>query len=180
MPNIDLGIVLNDTVTYGYSDLVTRPTGRAVRGGVERLLPQKDDEKPVVIDFSSVRCLDISCADEVVGKLLLQNGSGRYFVLTGVSEAHCEAIEQVMERHNMAVVAQNPDGSPKVLGPLDEPVRRAFGAVVQSDCGRASDVAGRLDISTEAAQPLLDELLTRRLVTRTQDQFRALSACDSI
>jgi len=155
---------------------VTRPTGRAVRSSVEEMLPQAEDGNTVVIDFSAVRCLDISCADEVVGKLLLQYGQGQYFVLSGVTEAHCESIEMVLERHGMSVVAQSRDGSLQVLGPLDEPVRRAFGAVQESDVAAASDVADRLALTTEAAQPLLDELLTRRLVTLEADQFKALSA----
>jgi len=140
------------------------------------MLPQQQDGNTVVIDFSQVRCLDISCADEVVGKLLLQYGQGRHFVLSGVTEAHCESISQVLERHGMTVVAQSRDGSLQVLGPLDEPVRRAFVALQQSDASAASDVADRLALTTEAAQPLLDELLTRRLVVREADQFKALSA----
>jgi len=63
-----------------------------------------------------------------------------------------------------------------VLGPVGEPVRKAFGAVQQSDRSVASDVADRLAISTEATLPLLAELLTLRLVTQEADQFRALSA----
>ena len=176
MPNIDLGTILQNAVPFGYGDLVTRPTGRAVRSSVEEMLPQQDAGTTTVIDFSTVRCLDISCADEIVGKLLLQYGKGQYFVLSGVSEAHCESIDLVLERHGMAVVAQNRDGSLQVLGPIDEPVREAFGAVLQSDLSAASDVADRLALSMEAAQPLLDELLTLRLVTQEADQFRALSA----
>jgi hypothetical protein len=176
VPNIDLGTILQNAVPFGYGDLVTRPTGRAVRSGVEEMLPQQDAGKTTVIDFSAVRCLDISCADEIVGKLLLQYGQGQYFVLSGVSEAHCESIDLVLERHCMAVVAQNRDGSLQVLGPVGEPVRKAFGAVQQSDCSAASDVADRLAISTEATLPLLAELLTLRLVTQEADQFRALSA----
>ena len=176
MPNIDLGTILRDAVPFGCGDLVTRPTGRAVRSSVEELLPLQGAGKTTVIDFSAVRCLDISCADEIVGKLLLQYGKGQYFVLSGVSEAHCESIDLVLERHGMAVVAQNRDGSLQVLGPVEEPVRRAFGAVLQSDPAAASDVADCLDISTEATLPLLDELLTLRLVTQEADQFKALSA----
>jgi hypothetical protein len=140
------------------------------------MLPQQNDGNTVVIDFSAVRCLDISCADEVVGQLLLHHGSGQHFVLRGVTEAHCEAIDMVLERHGMAVVAQNRDGTRRVLGPLEEPVRRAFGAVAESDRAAAADIADRLALSAEAAQPLLDELLIRGLVTREADQFRALSA----
>lgn len=176
MPNIDLGTILQNTVPFGSGNLVTRSTGRAVRSGVEEMLPQHDDGKITVIDFSAVRCLDISCADEIVGKLLLRYGNGHHFVLVGVTEAHCESIDLVLERHGMAVVAQNRDGSLQLLGPVEEPVRKAFGAVMQSDFAAASDVADRLALSMEAALPLLDELLTRGLVTQEADRFRALSA----
>lgn len=176
MPNIDLGTILRNAVPFGYGDLVTRPTGRAVRSGVEEMMPREDDANPVVIDFSAVRCLDISCADEIVGKLLVEHGNGQQFVLSGVTEAHCESIDIVLERHRKAVVARNRDGSLQVLGPLDEPVRKAFGAVSQSDPSAVSDVASRLALSTEAAQPLLDELLSRGLVRQEADQFRAVSA----
>ncbi|MEJ2237442.1 MAG: hypothetical protein P8X82_04015, partial [Gemmatimonadales bacterium] len=60
-----------------------------------------------VIDFGAVGCLDISCADEIVGKLLLDHGQVRYFLLRGVTEAHCEAINWVLERHGLAVVAED-------------------------------------------------------------------------
>ena len=176
MPNIDLGTILQRAVSRGHGDLVTRPTGRAVRGGVEELLTSENKGQTTVIDFGAVRCLDISCADEIVGKLLLQYGHGQYFVLTGVTEAHCDAIDVVLERHGMAVVAQDRHGSRQVLGPLDETVRRAFGAVTQSEVALETDVANRLDVSTEAARPLLEELLTRHLVTQEADQYRALSA----
>jgi hypothetical protein len=176
VPNIDLGTILQNAVPFGYGDLVTRPTGRAVRSSVEAMLPRHDDGKTTVIDFSAVRCLDISCADEIVGKLLLQYGQGQHFVLRGVSEAHRESLDLVLERHGVAVVAQGRDGALQVLGPVGEPVKAAFGAVLQSGCSAASEVADRLSLPMEAALPLLDELLTRRLVTQKADQFRALSA----
>ena len=72
MPTIDLRSILQETVSGWYGDLVTRPTGHAVRRGVEEVLAEYDGEQVAVIDFSSVRLLDLSCADEVVAKLLLQ------------------------------------------------------------------------------------------------------------
>jgi len=176
VPNIDLGTILRNAVPFGFGDLVTRPTGRAVRSGVEEMMPRDGEGNTVVIDFSAVRCLDISCADEIVGKLLLEHGKGQHFVLSGVTDAHCESIDLVLERHHMAVVAKYRDGSLQVLGPLDELVRNAFRAVSQSDYSAVSEVADRLALSTEAARPLLDELLSRGLVRREVDRFRAVSA----
>ena len=70
--HIDLSVVLRETVSCElYSNLVTRPTGAAVRAQIEALL-RDSDRVLAVIDFTHVRMIDFSCADEVVAKLLLR------------------------------------------------------------------------------------------------------------
>ena len=67
---ICLGHVLREAVTTPYRNLVTRPTGAAVRGRIERTM--RDSGCHVaLLDFSDVELLDLSCADEIVAKLLL-------------------------------------------------------------------------------------------------------------
>ena len=72
MNHIDLSSVLRQTLACDlYSNLVTRPTGAAVRGQIEadaRATPVA--RALTVIDFSHVSMIDFSCADEVVAKLL--------------------------------------------------------------------------------------------------------------
>src|SRR5690606_20012717 len=73
--DIDLTRMHRRTVTSFYSNLVTRPTGRAVRMGVESQLAEIDAGRNFclsVLDFSQVNVLDYSCADEIVAKLLLR------------------------------------------------------------------------------------------------------------
>jgi hypothetical protein len=53
MQRIDLKAILQRTVSGLYGDLVTRPTGQAVRGGVEEVLADLDGEQVAVIDFST-------------------------------------------------------------------------------------------------------------------------------
>ena len=67
--HIDVSSVLRRTVCDLYSNLVTRPTGAAVRTEIENLLSAWRGPSLTVIDFSHVNLLDFSCADEVVGKL---------------------------------------------------------------------------------------------------------------
>jgi hypothetical protein len=60
------------SVTSLFSNLVTRPTGRAIRTGVESQLAEMEGVcAPClsVLDFSQVRILDYSCADEIVAQL---------------------------------------------------------------------------------------------------------------
>ncbi len=172
---IDLKLVLQRTVSGMYGDLVTRPTGKKVRNGVEELLAEIDDEQVAVIDFSQVRCLDISCADEIVGKLLLAHGRVRVLVLHGVSEAHREAIEQVLERHRLAAVARDRDGRLQLLGPMGELVRRAFTVLSEHGAANATEIATRLRVEPDDAREALEDLHARRLVHLSADRYALLS-----
>ena len=70
--HIDVSSMLRKSVCELYSNLVTRPTGAAVRCEIEQELDRIGDRALTVIDFSHVGLLDFSCADEIVAKLLLQ------------------------------------------------------------------------------------------------------------
>jgi hypothetical protein len=107
---IDVHAVLQESVPGPYADLVTRPTGRAVRERIERAIA---DEPVAWMDFSGVRCIDYSCADEIVAKLLR---TVEVLLLKGVTEAHRLAIEPVLQGHNLAVVILTGTGL-EVLGP---------------------------------------------------------------
>ncbi|HXF95195.1 MAG TPA: hypothetical protein VNI61_03740 [Gemmatimonadales bacterium] len=111
--HIDVQAVLRQSVPGLYSDLVTRPTGRAVREGIERVI--EHGAAVAVMNFTGVGCLDYSCADEIVAKLLRERV--RVLVLRGVSDAHREAIEPVLAGHGLAVVVERPDGVLEALGP---------------------------------------------------------------
>lgn len=103
-----------------HSYLVTRPTGRAVRMAIEAQLPGPGQVALSVIDFSEVRLIDYSCADEVVAKLLqryLEAGEpDAYFVFRGIGEAQWEQIISVLERQGLAAVHQTESGSFELLG----------------------------------------------------------------
>jgi hypothetical protein len=111
MQLINMHEVLQQSVAGLYADLVTRPTGRAVRESIERDLAPGSI---AVMDFTGVGCLDYSCADEIVAKLL--RDKVRVLLLRGISDAHREAIEPVLLGHGMAVVCAGPDGTLDVLG----------------------------------------------------------------
>lgn len=173
MRRIDLKDILQRTVSDGYGDLVTRRTGQAVRQAIEQALAQDGDGQLAAIDFGMVRCLDLSCADEIVGRLLREQGAERRFVLLNVTEAQRDAIAFVLERHRLAVVVQDPTGSLDVVGEVPEAARRVFGALVEAGTARAEDVARRLDLSPDAALAALEDLRERRLVLAHAGAYRA-------
>jgi len=173
MPSIDLKRMLQHTVSDEYGDLVTRRTGAAVRDGIERLL-EAESEQVTAIDFGAVRCLDISCADEIVAKLLLQHGNARCIVLTGLSESHREAIDPVLERHQLAVVAVDRSGRPELLGTLPDSMRSVFSVIAQVGDAEPDEVAARLALPADATREALDQLLARHLLlTSEAGGFRA-------
>ena len=120
---IDLTRLHRRTLTSFYSNLVTRPTGRAVRMGVESQLADLDAKACLsVLDFSQVHVLDYSCADEIVAKLLLRfvgddRPADAFFLARGLREHHLEAVEAVLERHNLLLVAEAERGPTRLLGP---------------------------------------------------------------
>ena len=180
--HIDVSSMLRKSVCELYSNLVTRPTGAAVRSEIEQELDRIGDRALTVIDFSHVGLLDFSCADEIVAKLLLQYVSidsprrEVYFVFRGISESHMEAIETVLERHKLALVTQHADGESRLLGIIGLEERRAWEIISQLGAGAVSDVADATGLSRDAAQRTLDLLWRRRLLIRYDDAYVAVGS----
>jgi hypothetical protein len=171
MNHIDLSSVLRKTVACDlYSNLVTRPTGAAVRHQIEALLSETRERTLTVIDFSHVSMIDFSCADEVIAKLLLQYCAespphDAYFVFRGVTDEHWEAIEAVLERHGLALLIEQDQGL-QVVGMLPDDERRAWDAVYRVGCVETADLADMLGEAPEEVQRALDALWRRRLVMK--------------
>jgi hypothetical protein len=184
--HIDLGTVLRRTVCDLYSDLVTRPTGAAVRTGIEQQLADAEERTLTVIDFTHVGLLDFSCADEIVAKLLVTycepaGGAGRvaaprdcYFLFKGVSDSHLDAIDAVLQRRGLALVAQTDDGSPLLIGTVDDGERRAWEAVTRLGRAVLADVATEVGVEEPQAELLLNGLTRRRLIMRFEEGYVAV------
>jgi hypothetical protein len=181
MNHIDLSSVLRQTVACDlYSNLVTRPTGAAVRDEIERLLSESLDRTLTVIDFSQVSMIDFSCADEVIAKLLLRYASDdspreAYFLFRGVTEEHWEAIESVLERHGLALVLEQADGV-RVVGQLPDDERRVWEAVRHLGRAAPTELAEMLDAELKAVQRALHGLRRRRLLMQLGDDYMVVGA----
>lgn len=183
--HIDLSTVLRRTVCDLYSDLVTRPTGAAVRDGIEKQLAELGDRTLTVIDFSHVGLLDYSCADEIVAKLLMRytataDGAApprdAYFIFRGVNEHHLDAIETVLERHGLAIVAQVSEGDVTIVGQVEESARRAWETMCR--CGRMApaDLAREAGLDESEVARVLEALCRRRLAMRFDEAYVAVGA----
>ena len=177
---IDVSSVLRTQVSSLYSNLVTRPTGAMVRLAIEKQVDNIGDRALAILDFSDVRALDFSCADEIVAKLLLQYVSVDiprrevYFLFYGISESHMLAIDAVLQRHGLALVLQLSDGNPRLLGVIDDDQRRIWETMRQLGSADSSAVASSAGISAEHAEQTLEDLWRRRLVIREEHGYVCL------
>lgn len=173
---ICLGHVLREAVTTPYRNLVTRPTGAAVRGRIERTM--RDSGCHVaLLDFSDVELLDLSCADEIVAKLLLLSApsSESYVVLWGLDESQVEAIDHVLNHHRLAVAARSAGSAAlDVLGAVDPDGRRAFACVTERGPVNAGVVAEALAWAEGRALRTLRSLAALRLVRVRGGDFHPL------
>ena len=167
---IDLSSVLRRSVCELYSNLVTRPTGVAVRTEIELLVSERSGATLTVIDFTHVGLLDYSCADEVVAKLLLRTTNG-FFICRGLHEAHIDAIETALARYELALVVEAADGARCLLGPLGREERLAWEAVAKLGRADADGVAGALSVEPERASGWLETLATRRVLMRSGPHY---------
>jgi hypothetical protein len=166
---IDVGHLLQRTVTSLYAHLVTRQTGRAVRLAIETQLAGRGERSLSLIDLSEVAVLDFSCADEVVAKLVGHSGSEghteAFFVFRGVHEPHRDQIEVVLERQSLATVAETGPGKFELLGARSAEEDAAWRAVE----GRG--LVAREEVDEVLTHPLeraaLERLVERRLVFRS-------------
>jgi hypothetical protein len=180
MMHIDVSTVLRQTVSCElYSNLVTRPTGAAVRTQIEALLADSRERSLTVIDFSHVGMIDFSCADEVIAKLLLRYGSAErtdreaYFLFRGVTDDHWDAIETVLERHGLALVLETHDGA-KVVGTVDDGERVVWEKVLEMGRTGPADLASALGAQEAECEAVLHTLHRRRLVMRTDEGYIAV------
>ena len=176
--HIDLGSVLRGTVCSLYSNLVTRPTGAAVRTEIERCIAELGGRTMTVIDFSQVTLLDFSCADEIVAKLMLAacaQAVDGYFLFLGLGVRHLDAVEAVLERHRLGIVAVI-DGTAVLIGDVDAPSRAVWEALRDAGPCDARALAPALHASEDEVAAALDVLARRRLVVRLGAIYAVIGA----
>lgn len=184
---IDVGGLVERSVTSLYAHLVTRPTGRAVRSAIEAQVEGRGKAALSLIDLSEVTVLDFSCADEVVAKLLMRfsrppEPPHAYFIFRGVAEAHLDPIEAVLERHDLTAVGETEPGRYRLLGPRQPSDEQLWGRLEGHGrvpgSGLDAWLAHVLDEDLKAAYDAMERLLMRGLVFRSQGSgdLLALSA----
>jgi hypothetical protein len=161
---IRIGLLLREAVASPYRNLVTRPTGAAVRTRIEAALAHSNC-LTALLDFSDIELVDLSCADEVVAKLLLTVRTAYFVVLQGLREDHHEAIEHVLTHHRLAVAAVPPGSrAPRVLGWVGADAREAFTCVTEQGPLDVAALSRGLSWPIPRSREALGDLTMHRLV----------------
>jgi len=180
--SFDLSTLAPRSVASLFSHLVTRPTGRALRLGIESQIGELGAICLSVLDFTQVVVLDYSCADEAVAKLVQRySGDDRpadvFFVARGLGEQHREPIEAVLARHDLALAAEIDGAGYVLLGTVTHAERIAWDALERARTADAATVADASGLGIGDAGAALDSLTARRVVLRNANQrYSALSA----
>jgi hypothetical protein len=161
---IRIGLLLREAVAAPYRNLITRPTGAAVRTRIEATLAHSNC-MTALLDFSDIELVDLSCADEVVAKLLLTVRTAYFVVLQGLREDHHEAIEHVLTHHRLAVAAVPPGcRAPRLLGWVGPDAREAFACVTERGPVDVTGLALGLGWPLSRSRHALGDLTLHRLV----------------
>lgn len=180
---IDVRALLKDGLAPLRPNLVTRPTGRAVRDAIEGCL-KRAGRAPFVslIDLTRVPVLDFSCADEIVARLLVKylkpdRPLDAFFLFQAAGDIHRHAVDAVLGRHDLAAVCDLGKGHCQLLGTASEDEGVAWRTLEQ----RRRIVRGGLaPLLGDRGDTVLARLAERRLVYRGPNgTSHALSAMAS-
>lgn len=168
---ISLDTVLREATAASYRDLVTRPTGAAVR---HRLVSElrHHDRTEALLDFTRIGLVDFSCADEVVAKLVgaLHELPVSRIILHGVREDHADAIDHALTCHGLAVLALEVEsGRPTLLGQVPDDWRSVFGILEQVRRATVGPIAERLTWALPRTITALEGLAASRCILAHPD-----------
>jgi hypothetical protein len=177
---IDVRTMLARALPSVQPDLVTRPTGRAVRTSIESELAALTGRTVVVLDFTDVRIIDCSCADEIVAQLVadslaVEAARDAFFLIRGLTDDQLDDIDEVLRRRDLALVAET-SGRIRLIGAVAEETQVAFERLAERGGAAPEELAADLAWPLEAVQGTLAELTGRRLVLREAEHYRPLSA----
>ena len=165
---IDVSAMARRSVATLYSHLVTRPTGQALRLGIESQIGDLGELCVSILDFSQVAIIDFSCADETIAKLIRRYQSDdrpaeAFFIARGLGEVHRETVEEVLLRHGLALVVEEEDDM-VLLGEVDGLEQAAWQQLERKGRLGSAAVAKAIGLADEAVELALASLARKRVL----------------
>jgi hypothetical protein len=165
--------LLKEELGNGSSDLVTRPSGQAIRERIERDIVKEEVGAVIALDFSKIGIVDYSCADEIIAKLISRLLGGeygeKYIILSGLNENQKENIEVALERKDLAVMAEMRDGKKVLIGNLNNYLLETLDMISKKGKITAGDLSTALKLPANTSGTRLLNLHKKRLVKRMDE-----------
>ena len=149
-----------------------RPKGAELLEELMRHMLAMPDHTATPLDFARVSFVDVSCADEMLNKLLLRLRSGelgqRFVYLRNANTSVRETVEAVMQLRDLAVLMADGD-EVALLGALKRPMKEALDVLVERKYATSAEVSDALDKNVNIVCNRLNALQRMGLVCRQRD-----------
>ena len=157
-----------------FSTLSGRDIGAKIRRQILIRLEELPPDSVLSVDFSKVKILDFSCADEILATTLRRSRSGelgtRYVVLTNLSETVRENVQAVLELRGLACISEIDGEQPEVLGAVKPQLLETFRLSMERGRITARDLVEVFKLTISAASNRLTKLQELGLITRIADE----------
>ena len=149
-----------------------RPKGAELLDYLMGHLLRGPDNAATALDFTQVSFIDVSCADEMLNKLLLRLRSGemgsRYVYVVEANTSVRETIEAVLQLRELSVLYRDGDRI-ELLGMLKRPMREALDVLLERKCATSAEVSDALAKNVNIVCNRLNALQRMGLVCRLRD-----------
>ncbi|MGB3683788.1 MAG: winged helix-turn-helix domain-containing protein [Rubrobacteraceae bacterium] len=156
---------------FGGKLLVTRKSGRAVRGALEEALVELPEGGVLYVDTRSAELMDYSFADEALGILVSRVAGGEYgerhLVLVEGDRDLLENVEASLRQRSLAMVRVDEIGAePGLVGKIPEHLVETLQAIQESGSITNADLAKKLDLNHTACNNRATRLAKLGLIHR--------------
>lgn len=146
----------------------TRSLGQEGRSRLDDLLGEREDID-LVIDFAGVKVMNISFADEFLGKFLAAHdfaAHGTTLKITGLNSDNYFSLVVLVDRREAQVVVIDPDGELVLIG--DKMLADTFATARALQTFKANDLAEAMSLTAQNANNRLKRLAQIGAVRKTQ------------
>lgn len=169
---LKLGNIVKQELKNGSTNLVTRETGRIILDRIEREIREIGKGETLVLDFSDVKVIDYSCADEVIAKLITRlkgdEYGDKYVILQNLSPSQKENIHVALERKDLAILATTLDKNWEIIGILNNYLSETLQTIMKSGEISARELSDKLKLELNTASTRLLNLHKSRLVKKSE------------
>ena len=168
---LSLRKLINGLLKNGAKEMTGRSRGVKVRGLIEKILREEKGPLLVLLDFSGVRAIDFSWADEVVAKIISRLWSGEYgekfLVLKGLNASQVENISVALERKRLAALLTGSEGW-RIIGSLNNYLAHTLNQVMEKRHLTLRQLSEEEGIGMNTSGTRLLNLYKKRLVVRVE------------